>query len=47
MGLPVKDPNYWLGRGLVVWFEQTNDSRLRIVAEIGPIEFNSRIDYRQ
>ncbi|QCR31025.1 PD-(D/E)XK nuclease family protein [Lysinibacillus sp. SGAir0095] len=39
----VKDSNYWLGKGLVVWFEQTNDSRLRIIAEIGPIEYSSRL----
>lgn len=39
----VKDPNYWLGKGVVVWFEQTNDSRLRIIAEIGPIEYPERL----
>jgi hypothetical protein len=41
--VPVKDPYYWLGKGLVVWFEQTNDSRLRIIAEIGPIEYSARL----
>ena len=38
----VREPNYWLGKGLVVWFEQTNDSRLRMIAEIGPIEYTAR-----
>jgi hypothetical protein len=41
--VPVKDPYYWLGKGLVVWFEQTNDSRLRLIAEIGPIEYSARL----
>ncbi|WP_394234191.1 PD-(D/E)XK nuclease family protein [Niallia oryzisoli] len=39
----VKDPYYWLGKGLVVWFEQTKDSRLRMIAEIGPIEYKERL----
>ena len=39
------DQNYWLGKGLVVWFEQTNDSRLRIVAELGPLEYKDRISF--
>lgn len=38
----MKDPNYWLGKGLVVWFEQAKDSRLSIIAEIGPIEYTER-----
>ncbi|MDM5332122.1 PD-(D/E)XK nuclease family protein [Ureibacillus composti] len=38
----VREPNYWLGKGLVVWFEQTNDSRLRMISEIGPIEYSAR-----
>lgn len=36
-------PDYWLGKGLVVWFEQTKDSRLRIITEIGPIEYHARL----
>ncbi|WP_071394803.1 PDDEXK-like family protein [Bacillus tuaregi] len=39
----VKEPYYWLGKGLVVWFEQTNDSRLRMIAELGPIEYEDRL----
>lgn len=41
--IPIKDPYYWFGKGLVVWFEQTKDSRLRIIAEIGPIEYTARL----
>lgn len=39
----IKDPYYWFGKGLVVWFEQTKDSRLRMIAEIGPIEYSARL----
>jgi hypothetical protein len=31
-GIPLREPNYWLGKGLIVWFEKTNDSRLRLIA---------------
>ena len=41
--IPMREPNYWLGKGLVVWFEQTNDSRLRLIAEIGPMEYTGRL----
>ncbi len=41
----ILEPNYWLGKGLVVWFEQTNDSRLRLVVELGPIEYKDRITF--
>jgi hypothetical protein len=37
------EANYWLGKGLIVWFEQTNDSRLRLIAELGPIEYSGRL----
>lgn len=43
--IPIKDPYYWFGKGLVVWFEQTKDSRLRIIAEIGPIEYTARLSF--
>lgn len=39
----IKNPKYWLGQGLVVWFEKTADQRLRIKAELGPIESQARI----
>ena len=41
--IPMREPNYWLGIGLVVWFEQSNDSRLRMIAEIGPMEHKGRL----
>lgn len=41
--LSLREPNYWLGKGIVVWFEQTNDSRLRLIAEVGPIEYQDRL----
>lgn len=39
----VREPNYWLGTGLIVWFEQTKDRRLRLIAEIGPIKYVNRL----
>ena len=41
--LQLREHNYWLGKGLIVWFEQTNDKRLRLIAEIGPIEYKNRL----
>ncbi|WP_417899812.1 PD-(D/E)XK nuclease family protein [Bacillus haimaensis] len=41
--IQLREPNYWLGKGLIVWFEQTNDSRLRLIAEVGPMEYASRL----
>jgi len=39
----LNNPKYWLGVGLIVWFDKTNDNRLRIQAEVGPLEPQSRI----
>jgi len=39
----LREPNYWLGKGLIIWYEQTSDNRLCLVAEIGPIEYSSRL----
>lgn len=41
--IPLREPNYWLGKGMIVWFERTNDNRLRLNAEIGPMEFTGRL----
>jgi len=41
--IQLREPNYWLGKGLIVWFEQTNDSRLRLIAEVGPMEYTGRL----
>ncbi|MFP7253880.1 PD-(D/E)XK nuclease family protein [Terribacillus goriensis] len=34
---------YWLGQGLIVWFEQAGDDRMRMIAELGPIEYETRL----
>jgi len=39
----LRESNYWLGRGLIVWFEKTYDNRLRLIAELGPIKYSERI----
>ncbi|MBM4763146.1 PD-(D/E)XK nuclease family protein [Bacillus sp. B15-48] len=41
--IPLREPSYWLGKGLIVWFEQTNDRRLRLIAEVGPMEYAGRL----
>ena len=40
--IPLREPNYWLGKGLIVWLGQTTDNRLRFIAEIGPLEYSGR-----
>ena len=40
---PLRELNYWLGKGIIVWFEKTNDNRLKLIAEIGPIEYGARL----
>ena len=44
---PLRELNYWLGKGIVVWFEKTNDNRLKLTAEIGPIEYTARLSLLQ
>lgn len=44
---PLRELNYWLGKGIVVWFEKTNDNRLKLTAEIGPIEYAARLSLLQ
>lgn len=41
--LPMKEPNYWLQHGLIIWFSKTNDNRLKVIAEIGPIQHEERL----
>ena len=41
----LREPNYWLGKGLIVWFEQTKDQRLRLIAELGPITYTNRLAF--
>lgn len=39
----LKDPSYWLGVGIIVWFERTKQNRLKLIAEIGPLEHQDRL----
>lgn len=41
--ISLREQNYWLGKGIIVWFDRTNDNRLRLTAEIGPMEFVGRL----
>jgi hypothetical protein len=41
--IQLREPNYWLGKGLIVWFQQTNDNRLCLIAEVGPMEYAARL----
>lgn len=36
-------PDFYLGKGLVVWFTRTNENRLKLVVEIGPIPYVNRL----
>ncbi|WP_442600034.1 PD-(D/E)XK nuclease family protein [Neobacillus sp. D3-1R] len=36
------EQGYWLGYGLINWFERTWDDRLKITIEVGPIPFEKR-----
>lgn len=37
------EQNYWLGHGLIIWFERTPDERLKINVEVGPIPYENRL----
>lgn len=37
--------NYWLGKGLVCWFEENSDHRLKLTVELGPIEPDARLKF--
>jgi len=41
--IPLRESKYWLGKGLIVWFEKTRDSRLRLVVELGPMKYTERL----
>lgn len=41
----LRQEQYWLGKGLIVWFERSTDGRLRIVVELGPIECRQRLRF--
>ncbi|TYR72594.1 hypothetical protein FZC79_22215 [Rossellomorea vietnamensis] len=37
------EDGYWLGHGLITWFERTWDERLKINLEVGPIPYENRL----
>jgi PD-(D/E)XK nuclease superfamily len=37
------EQGYWLGHGLVIWFERTWNERLKVNIEVGPVPFEKRI----
>lgn len=43
MGEPESD--YWLGNGLIIWFERTGNDQLKITIELGPIPFEKRFAF--
>lgn len=43
MGEP--ESGYWLGNGLIIWFERTWNERLKITIELGPIPFEKRLKF--
>jgi hypothetical protein len=38
------EQGYWLGYGLIIWFERTWDERLKINVEVGPTPFEKRLN---
>lgn len=34
---------YWLGHGLIIWYERTWDERLKITIEVGPVPYDQRL----
>lgn len=37
------EPGYWLGHGLVIWFERTWNDRLKLTIEVGPLPYENRV----
>ncbi|MFJ8246786.1 PD-(D/E)XK nuclease family protein [Peribacillus asahii] len=37
------EQGYWLGHGLIIWFERTWDDNLKINVEVGPVPYVKRI----
>lgn len=35
---------YWLGHGLIIWFERKWDERLKVVVEVGPTPYDKRLN---
>ncbi|MFB5934813.1 PD-(D/E)XK nuclease family protein [Peribacillus castrilensis] len=38
------EQGYWLGHGLIIWFERTWDERLKVNVEVGPVPFEKRLE---
>ena len=36
---------YWLGHGLVIWYERTWDERLKLTIEVGPTPYEKRLPF--
>ena len=36
---------YWLGHGLVAWYERTWDERLKLTIEVGPLPYEKRLSF--
>jgi hypothetical protein len=37
------EDGYWLGHGLIIWFERTWNERLKLTIEVGPLHHDNRI----
>jgi hypothetical protein len=37
------EQGYWLGHGLIIWFERTWDDLLKINVEVGPVPYDKRV----
>lgn len=37
------EQGYWLGNGLIIWFERTWDDNLKITIEVGPVPYENRL----
>ncbi|MGG1401586.1 PD-(D/E)XK nuclease family protein [Bacillus salipaludis] len=37
------EQGYWLGHGLIIWFERTWDERLKVNVEVGPTPYEKRL----
>lgn len=39
------EQGYWLGHGLIMWFERKSDDRLKLYLEVGPIPYEKRVRF--
>lgn len=38
------EQGYWLGHGLIIWFERTWDDQLKVNIEVGPVPYENRLN---